>query len=228
MLVFRVWDLIIRILSGLQKAGYHFEDRMTFENNIEKLIHDSSTAISKEMKAIVASAESEEDIRHECNKLIDDFLKKAGINVKGLHEYGLAGGRIDSKYGGVIIEYKDPKGSERSRQTLIPRVPRLLFNKLNSASQILKKKKKLALERLFGIGCDGNNLIFVRYRSNKFEIEPPQSATPHTVERLLRALVSSGGEGEIFHADHLVGDFGAESNTAENISSNLSNDNADK
>jgi len=81
----------------------------TYENNIEKLIHDSASAISHEMKHIVGLAKSEEDIRHECNKLIDDFLKKAEINIRGRHEYGLAGGWIDSKYGGVIIEYKDPK-----------------------------------------------------------------------------------------------------------------------
>ena len=52
-------------------------------------------------------------MRHECNKLIDEFLKKSGLDVKvrGQHEYSLGRGAIDSKYGGVIIEYKYPKGS---------------------------------------------------------------------------------------------------------------------
>ena len=62
---------------------------------------------------ILISSTSEEDVRHGCNKLIDDFLKKAGLNVKRRHEYGLAGGRIDSKYVGVVIEYKDPKSAGR-------------------------------------------------------------------------------------------------------------------
>ncbi len=56
-------------------------------------------------------AESEEDVRYECNKLLDDFIKKADLRIKGRHEYGLAGGHVDSKYAGVIIEYKRPKGS---------------------------------------------------------------------------------------------------------------------
>ena len=45
--------------------------------------------------------------------MIDEFLKKTGLKIKGRHEYGLAGGRIDSKHGGVIIEYKHPKGSDK-------------------------------------------------------------------------------------------------------------------
>ena len=50
-------------------------------------------------------AGSEEDIRHETTKLVDEFIVEAGLTIKGRHEYGLAGGRIDSKYDGVIIEY---------------------------------------------------------------------------------------------------------------------------
>lgn len=158
---------------------------MAFENNIEKLIHDSSTAISNEMQIIVGWAESEEDIRHECNKLIDDFLKKAEIKVKGRHEYGLAGGRIDSKYGGVIIEYKAPRGA--GKITPDPNSPgtKAIIKQIKQRFDDFKKEEKITPERLFGVGSDGNNLIFVRYRSNKFEVENPQPATPHTVERLL-------------------------------------------
>ena len=188
---------------------------MTLETNIEKLIHDSSTAISNEMKIIVGWAKSEEDIRHECNKLIDDFLKKAEIKVKGRHEYGLAGGRIDSKYGGVIIEYKDPKGVGKIGADPNSPGAKAIIQQIKQRFTDFKKEEKIASERLFGVGCDGNNLIFVRYRSNKFEVENPQPATPHTVERLLRALVSLGAKGKSFTPDHLVGDFGAESNTAE-------------
>ena len=66
-----------------------------------------------QMVEIAKWANSEEDVRYECNKLNDSFLKKAGLKIKARHEYGLAGGFVDSKYGGVIIEYKDPKGSSK-------------------------------------------------------------------------------------------------------------------
>lgn len=188
---------------------------MTLETNIEKLIHESSIAISDEMKIIVGWAHSEEDIRHECNKLIDHFLENAEIKVKGRHEYGLAGGRIDSKYGGVIIEYKDPKGVGKIAADPNSPGTKAIIQQIKQRFTDFKKEERIAPERLFGVGIDGNNLIFVRYRSNKFEVENPQSATPHTVERLLRALVSLGAKGKSFTPDHLVGDFGAESNTAE-------------
>jgi hypothetical protein len=187
----------------------------TYENNIEKLIHDSASAISHEMKHIVGQAKSEEDIRHECNKLIDDFLKKAEINVRGRHEYGLAGGRIDSKYGGVIIEYKDPKKAGKITPDQNSLGTRAIIQQIKDRFEDFKKLEKIAPERLFGVGTDGNNIIFVRYRGNKFEVENPQPATPHTVERLLRALVSLGAKGKSFTPDNLVSDFGAESNVAE-------------
>ena len=77
--------------------------------SVEVLIEAHARIMADQMKSAAAWTKSEEDIRHKCNKLIDEFIKK-GLAVSGQHEYGLAGGRIDSKYGGVVIEYKDPKG----------------------------------------------------------------------------------------------------------------------
>jgi len=187
---------------------------MTLENNIEKLIYESSIAIADAMKIIVGWVKSEEDLRYECNKLIDDFLKKTEIKVKGRHEYGLAGGRIDSKYGGVIIEYKDPQGP--GKITSDPNSPGSLaiVQQIKQRFEDFHQTERIAPQRLFGVGLDGNNIIFVRYRSNKYEVENPQPATPHAVERLLRALVSLGAKGKSFTPEHLVGDFGAESNIA--------------
>ena len=81
------------------------------DQNLESLLEEHSQIMAERMLSAVDWARSEEDIRHECNKLIDEFVRKAGLKVRGWHEYGLAGGRIDSKYGGVVIEYKEPHGS---------------------------------------------------------------------------------------------------------------------
>jgi hypothetical protein len=188
---------------------------INYENNIEKLIRDSASAISHEMKHIVGWAKSEEDIRHECNKLLDNFLKKAEINIKGRHEYGLAGGRIDSKYGGVIIEYKDPKKAGKITPDQNSPGSKAIIQQIKDRFEDFKKIEKIAPERLFGVGSDANHIIFIRYRGNKFQVEDPQPATPYTVERLLRALVSLGAKGKSFTPGNLVSDFGAESNTAE-------------
>ena len=81
------------------------------EQNLEALIDEHAQIMAEQMVKAAKFAGSEEDVRHECNGLIDEFINKAGLTVQGRHEYGLAGGRIDSKYGGVVIEYKDPKGT---------------------------------------------------------------------------------------------------------------------
>ena len=81
------------------------------EQNLEALIDEHAQIMAEQMVKAAKFAGSEEDVRHECNRLIDEFINKAGLTVQGRHEYGLAGGRIDSKYGGVVIEYKDPKGT---------------------------------------------------------------------------------------------------------------------
>ena len=79
--------------------------------NLEALIEERAKIMAEQMVEAAAWAGSEEDIRHAYNKLIDEFIKEAGLTVQGQHEYGLAGGRIDSKYGDVVIEYKDPRGA---------------------------------------------------------------------------------------------------------------------
>lgn len=57
--------------------------------------------MSTEMATVAKWAKSEEDVQHECNKLIDDFLQEAGMKVKG-------------RYGTVshcfVIGYDAPNG----------------------------------------------------------------------------------------------------------------------
>ena len=68
--------------------------------NLEALIEDHSKIMADQMVKAAARAGSEEDIRHACNTLIDEFIKTAGLTVQGRHEYGLAGGRIDPNTAG--------------------------------------------------------------------------------------------------------------------------------
>ena len=86
------------------------------KQNLEALIEAHSALMAEQMVAAAKLAGSEGDVRYACNRLIDEFINKAGLTVQGRHEYGLAGGRIDSKYGGVVIEYKDPKGAGKITQ----------------------------------------------------------------------------------------------------------------
>ena len=181
--------------------------------NLEVLIDDHSKMMTEQMRKAVEWAGSEEDIRHEVNKLIDEFIEKAGLTVKGRHEYGLAGGRVDSKYGGVVIEYKYPKGPGKIIEDKNAPGVRAVVKQIKQRFHDLEAEEHVGIERIFGVGCDGDTFVFVRMRRNKLDVEDPQPVTPHTVSRLLRALLSLGARGLSFTPENLSSIFGSEGNT---------------
>jgi hypothetical protein len=183
--------------------------------DLEGLIEEHAKLMAVQMLTAADLAGSEEDIRHEVNKLIDEFITKAGLTVKGRHEYGLAGGRIDSKYGGVVLEYKDPKGAGRITENKNAPGFQAVVKQVTKRFQDLQSEENLEMERILGIGCDGKVLVFVRMRRNKVDVEDPQPVTPHTVERLLRAIVSVGARGLSFTPENLTQFFGSDSTSAQ-------------
>jgi hypothetical protein len=71
------------------------------------------------------------------------------------------------------------------------------------------------MERILGVGCDGDTFVFVQMRGAKIDVEDPQPVTPHTVQRLLRAIVSLGACGLSFTARNLAAYFGSEGKSAK-------------
>ena len=183
--------------------------------SVEVHIEKHARHMADQMKCAAAWANSEEDIRHECNKLIDEFIKKAGLAVKGQHEYGLAGGRIDSKYGGVVIEYKDPKGAGRIIEDRNALGVKAVVEQLNKRFRDFDAIEHVGIERILGVGCDGDTILFVRKHGGRLEAEDPQPVTQYTVQRLLRAIVSLGARGHSFTPENLAGLFGSDGQIAQ-------------
>ena len=171
--------------------------------------------MADQMVKAAARAGSEEDIRHACNTLIDEFIEKAGLTVQGRHEYGLAGGRIDSKYGGVVIEYKDPKGAGKITESKNAPGVKAVVKQLKRRFRDLEAEEHVDMKRILGVGCDGDTIVFVRMRGAKLDAEDPQPVTPHTVQRLLRALVSLAARGLSFTPENLAASFGSENTSAQ-------------
>ena len=188
---------------------------MNQNQNLEALIENHANIMAKQMIAAVTRARSEEDIRHECNKLIDEFIEKAGLTVEGRHEYGLAGGHIDSKYGGVVIEYKNPKGSGKITEDKNAPGVKAVVAQLNKRFRDFQAEEHVGMERILGVGCDGDTIVFVRKRGTKLDAEAPQPVTPHTVQRLLRAIISLGARGLSFTPENLASYFGSEGQSAQ-------------
>jgi len=182
---------------------------------IEECIQTHADRVAELIPGIARDAQSEEDLRHGVNTLIDWFLSDAGIQVKGRHEYGLAGGQVDSKYGGVIIEYKAPHGTGRIGDSLDAAGTQAVVQQIKQRFRDFRKEEGIDPKRIFAVGCDGNHFVFVRQRRKKFEVERPQPVTPHTVTRLLRALVSLGARASSFTPEKLAEVFGSESHLAQ-------------
>lgn len=179
----------------------------------ELIITQYAPEMAAKMRAVADASHSEEDVRHGCNVLIEKFLSQAGLVIPGRHEYGLKGGRIDSKYGGVIIEYKDPKGGGRIGDSLDSPGTKKVVAQVRQRFQDFgaEADEKTDPQRLFGVGCDGRKMIFVRFRGKAFQVEGPEDVTAHAVERLLRALCSVGAHGAPYTPERLTESFGANS-----------------
>ena len=179
--------------------------------DLERLISGHARTMADAMLAAAKAAGSEEDVRYECNKLIDEFIDKAGLEVKGRHEYAIGAGRLDSKYQGVLLEYKHPKGPQKITEHAGSPGARNVVAQIKQRITDFERDEGYRPERLLGVGCDGDMIVFVRCRSGKWEVENPKPVTRHTVERLLRAIVSLGAQGYSFTPERLAEDFGADS-----------------
>lgn len=183
--------------------------------NLEQLIRDHAEQMAPRMQSIAQTAGSEEDVRQAVNALLNDFISKAGLTISVRNEYSLRGGRVDSKYGGVIIEYKDPRGSGKITESPDAPGTKAVVKQLADRFRDFQKAENIPPDHIFGVGCDGDTLVFVRGHKSKVEAEAPVPVTAHTVERLLRALVSIGAQGPSFTPENLALAFGSGSGLAQ-------------
>ncbi|HWE84569.1 MAG TPA: N-6 DNA methylase [Terracidiphilus sp.] len=185
-------------------------------DDLEALVLSEAKAISEKIAQNVQSAGSEEDVRHTCNKLIDDFIEKAGLDISGRHEYEINGGFLDSKYSRVLLEYKFPHNkSSRIDDSLEATGTKKVVEQLQSRFLAFKKKENRPYETLLGVGLDGIKILFVRRHGEDWDIAAPKPITPYTIEKLLRALISLGAQGHSYTASQLAAHFGSESFLAQ-------------
>ena len=182
---------------------------MAVAKTLEDIISEQAPIVCEQIEAAVSFADSEEDLRIECEKAIEVFRKEADLpELKGHHEVTIGKGRADSVYDYVFIEYKKPGRLKESNDTLGNRE---VIKQLQERAKAFKSELKRDPRELFGVGTDGNYFITGRYRNGKWEISPARERSVYVVEDFLRKLSSLGVAGKPFLADYLAGDFGAES-----------------
>jgi len=182
---------------------------MAVAKTLEDIITEQAPIVCEQIERAVEFADSEEDLRIECEKAIEVFRKEADLpELKGHHEVTIGKGRADSVYDYVFIEYKKPGRLKESNDAPGNRE---VIKQLQDRAKDFKSELKRDPNELFGVGTDGNFFITGRFRSGKWEISPARERSVYVVEDFLRKLSSLGVAGKPFLADYLAGDFGAES-----------------
>ncbi|HEY2032756.1 MAG TPA: N-6 DNA methylase [Rhizomicrobium sp.] len=183
--------------------------------DIEALVDSHAQTLADDLTEIVDGQASEEDVRIAVASRISAFAKDAQLTLRARHEYGLAGGRIDSKYGGLIIEYKRPSGGDRLDAHGSGRGTKAVVEQIRGRFEDFAKGETVPIEKVLGVGLDGRYILFARYRGNKFDAEQPMAVSPISMRRLFRAVLSLGARGHSFTAENLVRDFGNKSLKAQ-------------
>ena len=82
---------------------------MERKKHLKKIIDRYAITVATTFLEAAKKAKSEEDLRQYCNSILNRFVSEAGLNIEARNEAPTPdGGRIDTRYGDVLIEYKDP------------------------------------------------------------------------------------------------------------------------
>jgi methylase of polypeptide subunit release factors len=152
---------------------------------------------------------TEDELKIEFEKLLDPICKDLFINFESRYGRTIIRGRPDAVHGRVIIEYEAPRSFSSKRK--IEHAYNQLINYLSEES------KKNDLNKLAGIGFDGEKIFFVKHRQGKWIKEPKEGAylfnqeTAKTFLVYLRSLYRLP-----LTAENLTQKFGPESETAKN------------
>jgi len=192
-----------------------------YKEKEEKIIDKKSLfiiadALSGSTFNLLKRIKTEDELKIEFEKLLEPVRKELSINFETCYGRTIIKGRPDAVHGQVIIEYEAPK-SFSSKQK-IEHAYNQLINYLSEES------KKTGLNKLAGIGFDGEKIFFVKHRQGKWIKEPEEGAylfnqeTAKTFLIYLRSLYRLP-----LTAENLTQKFGPESKIGKDAVSAFTN-----
>lgn len=143
---------------------------MNQENEANTFGTSEAADLALAIARVAERAANEEELRIGVEKLLEPTLQRLGISVQPRYERRIrrtiltAPGRADALYGQAIIEYEPPgkfstgKGLSSTQEQL----QRYLIGLAGSGGQ-----REATLQRVAGIGLDGHNIFFLRYRRDR-------------------------------------------------------------
>lgn len=143
--------------------------------------NNPSESIAIQIREVAKKALSEEDLRFGVEQILSNYLSSLGIKRTARYERStFSGGSADSVYGHVVIEYKKPgKLSEKnSIKNITNQLARYLIDFAKESGGTSHQEE--ALEKMVGVGLDGNKIVFLRYSSTGRKRSSPLPPLPET------------------------------------------------
>jgi type I restriction-modification system DNA methylase subunit len=155
-------------------------------------------------KKILYEAKTEEDLRIGFEKLLEPIRINLNLKSTPKYEKSIYKGRSDAVHGQVIIEYEPPKSFSSKK------------NIEHAYEQLVKylsdEEKETKLNRLVGVGFDGEQIFFVKKIKDTWFKEPEIGAYNFTSESARTFLIHLRALSRLpLTAENLAQKFGPES-----------------
>jgi len=151
--------------------------------------------LAKAIRQVARRAHSEEDLRVGVEHALGTTLQALGLTATPEYEKTTLSGSADAVYGHAVIEYKRPgRLAEKGFPAKLARqIARYLTDLAHRAGKQAKQVE--ALERMIGIGLDGEHILFLRYSATGRKRESPLPPLPGTQVTFLDSPPLLAGEG---------------------------------
>lgn len=149
--------------------------------------------LAQAIRQVARIAHSEEDLRVWVEQALSATLQALGLTATPEYEKTTLSGSADAVYGHVTIEYKRPgRLAERDFPAkLAKQIARYLTDEARRSGGRAKQAK--ALEKMIGIGLDGEQILFLRYSATGRKGESPLPLLPGSQMSFLDVDEYAGG-----------------------------------
>ena len=151
---------------------------------------------SKALREAAAKAEKEQDVRAAVERQLGLIAQDLNVTLEGKQEYTLLQGQVDSVYGSVFVEYKNPASpSSRLGPKLSSSGTKKAVEQLTGRFADVKTLSAGKSPDLLGVACDGKYFVFARFVAGRVEVDSPAEISRWSSRRFLWALFNLGERG---------------------------------
>jgi hypothetical protein len=149
--------------------------------------------LAQAIRRAAQRAHSEEDVRIGVEQALSATFQALGLATTPQYEKTTLSGSADAVYGHVVIEYKRPgRLAEKGYPaTLAEQIARYLTDLAHHTGGQAKQAE--ALEKMIGVGLDGQQILFLRYSATGRKRESPLLALPGSQMSFLEIAEHVGG-----------------------------------